>query len=100
MSAFDRSTGPIPREKFAALVDAPFGEAAKQIRKFDPLWGLAQGTKIKWRVECSGKLYGGAIVEASSEEEAMKLADKLTTNDVDWDNGSDDFEILSVEPAA
>lgn len=94
----DPSTGPVPREKFAEIVNAPYGQAAKLIRKYDPMWGREEGEKIKWRVECSGTMTGTAYVEASSEEEAMELADKLSASDVDWDGGRENIEIESVEP--
>ncbi len=96
----DPSTGPVPREQFFALVNAPFGEAAKKIRKFAPMFGRADGEKITWRVECTGTMTGTAFVEACSEEEAVEAADNLTAADVDWDGGSDDIEVqnVTVEP--
>lgn len=94
----DPVTGPMDRSAFAKLVDLPFGKAALEIRKFDPMWGLAPGAKIDWRVECRGHLTGIAHVKASSKEEAEKLACDLTDGEVDWDICPDDFEILSVEP--
>jgi len=96
--SLDRSTGPVPREKFAEIVNAPYGQAAKMIRKYDPTWGLKEGEKIKWRVCCSGTMTGTAYVEAASEEEAIDLAEKLSASEVDWDDGRDEIEIESVEP--
>lgn len=92
--------GPIPRDEFMKLVEAPFGEAIKRIRKWDPLYGRAKGEKIKWKVECRGELYGTAYVEAATQEEADKLADDLDCGAVDWGDGSSDFEIDSVEPVS
>jgi hypothetical protein len=100
MSALlDPSTGPVPREKFAEIVNAPFGHAAKLIRKYDPLWGLPAGAKIKWKVECRRTLqYGTAYVEATSDKAAAAEAEDLCGDDVDWDNDPDDFDIISIEP--
>jgi len=97
----DPSTGPVPREKFAALIHAPFGQAAKEIRKYDPLFGRAPGEKIKWtvRVESMGRRDGTAEVEAASEKEAEKLAEDLSSDDVEWDWDEDDFRITSIKPA-
>lgn len=98
--ALDPSTGPVPREEFATLIDAPYGEAAKKIRKYDPLFGIPPGTKIKWTVRCEtmGRRDGTAEVEAASEKEAAALAENLTYDEVEWDFDEDDFRILSIKP--
>ncbi len=95
----DPSTGPVPRDKFRELINAPCGEAVKIIRQYDPLWGIPAGKKIMWRVDCRRtRIDGLAYVEASSEKEAQNLADDLAGCEVDWDTDEDDFEILSVKP--
>lgn len=96
----DPSTGPIPREKFAELVNAPFGEASKAIRQHDPQWGRAPGAKFQWlvHVERSGSDQGRAWVDAASQEEAEQLAANLSTFDVDWEYDGDRFMVVSVEP--
>jgi hypothetical protein len=99
MQVLDPSTGPIPREEFAKLLSAPYGEAAKRIRRYDPMWGRADGEKIKWRVEVTGQITGSAYVEASSEDEASKAAENLSAAEIDWDGGREDFQVLSIEPA-
>lgn len=81
----DPVSGPIPREKFNALVTAPHGEARDIIRQYDPFWGLAPDAKIEFEVEVSAEVTGYAIVKASSLEEAKKLAEKLTADDVEFD---------------
>src|ERR1035437_3871322 len=48
----DPITGPLSREQFKALVDAPFGHATKEIRKIDPLYGRADGEKFEFEVRC------------------------------------------------
>lgn len=93
----DPSIGPIPRSKFREIAALPYGRAAKEIRKYDPMWGLAQGEKIEFRVECRGTMTGVAYVKASSQEEAEKAADELTGIEVDWDY-DDGIDIISVEP--
>lgn len=93
----DPVTGPIPRETFAKLVAAPHGEAARTIRQYDPLWGKAPGEKVRWKVECTAKQFGTAYVEASSQEEADKLADELDSGEVDWCYDDDGLTIISVE---
>lgn len=96
----DPSTGPISRETLQELVAAPFGEATKIIRQYDPQWGRADGEKFKWRVqvERSGADTGVAYIEAANKEEANKLADELTECDVEWNYDSDSIDIVSVEP--
>lgn len=95
----DPSTGPIPREEFAALVDAPHGEAADVIRQYDPFWGLAPGEKIEFEVEVRAEVIGGAVVKAASLEEAKKLAAKLSKQDIEFDlYDIDDWDVETVNP--
>ncbi len=98
--ALDPSTGPVPRDEFAKLIDAPCGEAKKVIRKYDPLFGRAPGEVVKWTVmvEATGRRTGVAEVDAATEKEAEKLADDLSGDDVEWDYDEDDFRIISVKP--
>jgi hypothetical protein len=84
----DPISGPIPREKFDALVNAPHGEARNVIQQHDPFWGLPPGTKIDFEVEVCAEIIGGAIVKAASLEEAKKLADNLTRDDIEFDTYS------------
>jgi hypothetical protein len=98
--ALDPVTGPLTREEFQELVEMPFGEACKAIRKHDPLWGLKAGEKIKYEVFVTARLHGRAIVKASSQKEAEKLAEELGEHDCDWGGyGCDDIEIIDVGPA-
>jgi hypothetical protein len=99
--ASDPSTGPIPKDKFMELVDAPFGEARKVIQKHDPQWGRAEGEKFRWvcEVQRTAGDGGKAYVMAASQEEADDLADDLSESDIHWDSWADDFEIISVRPA-
>lgn len=99
------STGPMPADKFRELIDAPYGAAAVAIRQYDPMWGRKDGEKIKWRVTARAKVEMRAIVtvEASSREEAEKLADALPDSSFDWepDDFADyDWTSLEAEPAA
>jgi hypothetical protein len=100
MPKLDPVTGPMSREEFAAAVAAPFGHAAKAIQKHDPMWGRAPGEKFAWRVRVEREALdrGTATVMADSQEEADKLADKLSDTEIDWDYGSDGFVVISVEP--
>jgi len=86
--SLDPVSGPVPREILKSLVDAPFGEALKTIRKYDPLYGRIEGEPVKWRVHFERELVesGSAIVEASSEKEALEIAELLDENDVSWDD--------------
>ena len=95
----DPSTGPLSREEFKKLVEAPHGQARREIQKVDPLFGRSPGEKIEWRVRCRADMHGTAFVKAATEQEAEALADELTSNDVDWDTYSDDIEIWDVSPA-
>jgi hypothetical protein len=102
MQTLDPSTGPVPREVFAKLGEAPFGAAVKIIRRYDPLYGRVEGKKIKWTVLCetNGRRAGTAEVEATSEKAAEKAAENLSYDDVEWDWDEDDFTIISIKPAA
>ena len=97
------ATGPIPRDEFFSLVDAPCGRAAQVIRRYDPLWGrgLGDGKKIKWRVKLTQlvTMAGYVTVEAESQEEAGHLAEQIPDRDVSWDFECADLsEIEEVEP--
>ena len=101
----DPITGPMPRSEFVEAVNAPFGQARKAIRKYDPLWGREAGEPIKWKVKYSRRIReeGTATVEAATLKEAEKLADKLPEDQISWDvsnSWDDDIEIESVEPTA
>jgi hypothetical protein len=95
--AKDPVTGPISREKFAELVASPYGEACKEIRKHDPMWGRKAGEKIRWRVSFSRTSHetGYAIVAACSEKEAEKIACDLDDSKIAWDY--DDCDLAQVE---
>ena len=98
----DPISGPIPREKFVELINAPFGEATKVIRKYDPLYGREDGEVIRWNVKFARKAYetGYATVEASSKEEAEKIASEMSGSKIDWEPDYDDElgEIIDIEP--
>lgn len=99
----DPITGPMPRTEFAEAIAAPFGKAREAIRKYDPLWGRETGEVIKWEVKFTRKVReeGWATVEAATEKEAEKLAEKIPDSQISWDVGDcwgDDIEIESVEP--
>jgi hypothetical protein len=93
----DRVTGPLSREEFAELIDAPYGEATKRIRKHDPFYRLGPGEKVRFRVEASGRMHGTAYVEASDQKEADKLADELGDASFNWQDNESGFDIISVE---
>jgi hypothetical protein len=95
----DPVTGPIPRDKFASIVALPFGQAAKEIQKYDPEWGRGAGEKIRWRVDVERESNAGvAYVMAENLEQAEKLAEELTEHDIDWDT-RDEFSIEKIEAA-
>ena len=98
MPQMDRVTGPLSREELRALAQAPFGEAAKVIRKFDPLFGRTEGEKFEWEVTCEGDLRGTAYVMAATQEEADELADKLDCAEIDWSDYGVGHTVISVEP--
>lgn len=97
--ALDPATGPIPREEFAKLIDAPFGAATKAIRKYDPLYARAPGEKITWtvRVEAMGRREGTVEIEAPDEKSAREKVCDLSGDDIEWDWDEDDFRILSIK---
>jgi len=93
--------GPLSREKLQELSAAPYGEALKEIRKHDPLFGLREGETITWRVRATrqAREYGYANVDAASQEEATRIAEKLDEANFSWDcDDADEFEIDTVEP--
>lgn len=103
MNKIDPSTGPVPRDEFASFVNAPFGQAVKTIRKYDPLYAREPNEKIKWRARFERKVRedGWATVEASTKEEAQKLANDLPEAKINWDvccDWGDDGDLISVEP--
>ncbi len=96
----DPSTGPIPRAEFYALVEAPHGAAAKLIRqKYDPFFGLPEGTKIEWCATFTKEVEGYGYVKAASAAEAVALAQKLQASEIEYDPGDDskgDFSHVEV----
>ncbi len=106
-NTLDPSTGPMPREEFYALVEAPHGTAAKAIRKHDPFWGLPDGAKIEWcaiftkEVEVEGYAY----IKAASKSEAEVTAKQLTADKIEYDPpdlgcGTFRFSHVEVEDCA
>ena len=101
LKKIDPVTGPVPREKFNEIVNAPYGQATKLIRKYDPLYGR-NGEKFKWAVRFTREVEeeGWGHVEAATEEEAIELGRKLDPDKLNWDVG--DFVTVaqfdSVEP--
>lgn len=99
----DPVSGPLTRLQLSALAEAPFGAAAEAIRQHDPLWGIAPGTKLKWRAHFSrsAREEGYALIEATSAEEAEKIACRLPDKDI-HDCGpayGGDWEFDHLEPA-
>lgn len=88
-SKLDPVTGPIPRDEFSKLVVAPYGQALKEIRKYDPLYGRITGEKFKWAVRFTREVEeeGWGYVEAATEEEVIELGKKLKAKDLNWDAG-------------
>lgn len=99
MAKLDPATGPIPRDKFYALVSAPAGAAKKFIRKYDPFFGRAPGEKVRWLVTYTKEVEGYAYVEAESKEEATKLGKNLRDDEVEYDTHDDGCrgDFISVE---
>lgn len=86
-------SGPISPEELKALADAPYGKAAVELRKYDPLWGkLSRDADdpqpvIAWNVCLSQEVTMRAhvTVEARTEEEAMEIAENLSEQKLSWD---------------
>ncbi len=100
----DKITGPLSREEFRALSNAPFGTALDVIRKHDPLYGRQPGEKLRWLVTLKREIpeRGYATVMAETEEEAAQVAANLTEAEIDWepdcDACYDEGTIVKVEP--
>jgi hypothetical protein len=104
MAALHKSTGPLSPDELKALANAPYGEAVKAIRKHDPLFGLREGQKIRWRVTFEREIReeGVAYVTASSEDEATELGANLESSAINWDVRGyfdENGDLVSVEPA-
>ncbi len=99
MPTLDPATGPVPRAKFYALVDAAYGEATKVIRKYDPMFGRKEGEQLQWLVTYTQEIYGYAYVHATSEKEARELAKRLNrSKEIAWETPEkDEGQLLSVE---
>lgn len=82
-----KEAGPLTIDRLKELADAPMGAATKALREHDPLWGRALGEKIKWRIEYEQcvTMGGYKIIEAESEDEAMKIFDKMEDSELDPD---------------
>lgn len=78
--------GPLSRDEFQALVDAPYGTAVRAIREHDPLFRREPGEKIEWLCRFSRVVdyQGEAYVWAETEEEARKRANALPEEDIEW----------------
>jgi acyl-CoA reductase-like NAD-dependent aldehyde dehydrogenase len=85
----DPISGPLTRDELRELAAAPFGEAARIIRRFDPLWGRqTEGELIRWRVRFIREVTeeGYAYVEAATKDDAERLADEIPVSQIDWDH--------------
>lgn len=81
----DPVSGILTRDELRALAAQPgFGEARKAIRRRDPMWGVAVGETIEWRVSMSrdSRDEGYVIVRAASAEEAERLAGDVKEADI------------------
>lgn len=97
-----KATGPISPEEMQRIADLPYGMAAVELRKHDPLFGKKEGDKLEWRVRLSGtgSITATTIVEASSEAEAMDIAECRASHEFDWEvSDCDQFEAQEAEPA-
>lgn len=73
----DPVTGPLSREEFARLVQAPFGKAIEAIREYDPQYGRQPGEKFRWKLTARCEMQGVAYVMAADEKawgESRKMA--------------------------
>jgi hypothetical protein len=93
----DPISGPVPRDVFKTLVSVPYGKAREVIRKYDPMWGVEEGEKVRWKVTCYYTHVGVAYVEAANQEEADDLANDLLDSDFSFDYGNGDIDIIDVE---
>lgn len=99
---YDPATGPIPPAVFKALVDAPYGEAARAIQKYDPLFGKESEEEREWWVTFKRRATetGRATVKATTMKEAQELAEALSGREIEWDadwSNTDPGEVVSVE---
>ena len=97
MSTLDPITGPLDRETFKKLTDAPFGKATEIIRQYDPFWG-PWGRRRKSDGRSGDEATGRGVAlwrKLSAKGKPMRWPMTLTMDDIKWD---DDFDILSVKP--
>lgn len=99
-----RASGPISPEELQRIAELPYGQAQRELRKHDPMYGVKPGDKIKFTVELvtHARLRAYTTVEAESEEEAMKIAEKISPHNLDFEydgDGRDDVEAVSASPS-
>jgi hypothetical protein len=99
------SFGPVPPNEFAEAQRAPFGQATKILRKYDPLFGrVGPGPTKTFRISVRKRVYrtdsASVEVEATDEAQARDLIDEMDWNKFSWDEGcdedDDDCDIHSV----
>lgn len=97
-------TGPISQEEMQRIAELPYGMAAPELRKHDPLWGRSSGEAFPWRVRFveTVQMEGFVTVQAKTEKEALDAAGSLAAaGKVICDSfvSSDDMDIGWAEPA-
>jgi len=94
--------GPLSAEEFKSLVNAPHGQAADAIRKFDPLFGKNSGGETRpWRVKLvqEVRMSGYVTVEAATEDDACILAEAIPEGKISWDFEDSDLPyIVEAKP--
>lgn len=97
------ATGPISPEQMRALADAPYGKAAEVLRKHDPAWGMSDPDRPlrKYDVILTAMMPASAVVEveATSPEQARKIAMSERFSNLDWDidGNPEDVEVDEVD---
>lgn len=106
----DPVTGPVPREVFKALADAPHGQALKEIRKYDPQYGTGGDNSLplkKWIVFFTARhvrATGSLIIEAPTKDAARAAAPQKIDTEIDrleWeiDDRSLDVADITIDDA-
>lgn len=95
-------SGPISPEELQALAELPYGRAAVELQKHDPLWGTTSGdAAIKtWKVTVNkaDPMKATVFVQAPTEAGARSLVNAMEDWEFDWEpDYTEDFEIWSVE---
>lgn len=84
------SFGPVPKHEFERAKKAPYGQAARILRKYDPMFGLVENAEnLKYFSVSVSRIiekddHAIVKVRATTEDAARELVDKMDWTNFDW----------------